>query len=409
MEKATYPIPEMTAAHGKLPFLVWSVLIATVVVFSVPGAMFGVKVQGLSWVVPLSIAFVVLAKNLRGVTFPVWIWIPWGSLLLGYLFLVEGELLDPRVIPLQRTVQLLCPLVIGMAASTFRPDGSMLHALDIWLRRLAILLFCLVLYKLSYFFVAGFGDYSGMAPQMMTIIILNGYLAAAHLLLGRTRDLLLWFVLLLLPVINVTRTATLVTLLTYPLSLAPMALTRRLVMLALIGLIGTAIFYAPRVQNKMFYSGSGEISDILSQDFNSSGRLYMWQEMFGAAQQEFWTGHGTGMGETLVYGFTKAAGYPHNDWLLTFFDYGLTGVVLFFLSNLVMMLHACRRGLSSEGHRVRLLFFSGASAVVSLLIMMLTDNAMVYAPYFGNLHYLILGLAYGAHMRERTHTNRNGN
>jgi len=35
--------------------------------------------------------------------------------------------------------------------------------------------------------------------------------------------------------------------------------------------------------------------------------------------------------------------------------------------------------------------------------MMFTDNIMVYASFFGNMHFMILGLAYGA-LREESET-----
>jgi hypothetical protein len=35
------------------------------------------------------------------------------------------------------------------------------------------------------------------------------------------------------------------------------------------------------------------------------------------------------------------------------------------------------------------------------MLMMITDNIMVYASFFGNLHFTFLGLAYGSLRAER--------
>ncbi len=390
--------------QSKLPFLVWVVLIFTVLGFYASGSLFGFNISGIAWVVPLAVALLVLGKDINKVTFPVWIWLPWVALLFTYLAIADYQALDPRVIPAQRTMQLLSPLFVGMAVSTFRPGQAMLVSFLKWMRRLCLALFAITVFKLSHFFVSGFGDYSGMAAQMITVILFCTLLAHSYLLFRNKRDLMLWALMLVLPVLNVTRTATAVALLTLPLAFGPMRLSRRISMLVLIAVIGTGVFYMPRVQQKMFFSGQGEMTDILSDDFATSGRSFMWERMSARAKLEHWTGHGTGSGETFVYQVTGSTGYPHNDWLLTYYDYGILGVGFFTGCILMSIWHGLRQARTGRHAETRLLLLTGTSAFIPFMLMMLTDNIMIYASFFGNLHFTILGLAYGALRYERMTT-----
>lgn len=397
-QQVAYP---QLGTKRSLPFLVWLLLAFTVLGFYASGSFFGFNISGIAWVTPLAAALLVLGKKPQKISFPVWIWLPWVVLLLTYLVIVDYRVIDPRVIPVQRTVQLLSPLLIGMAVSTLRPAPIMLTSFVWWLRILCMVLFAVTLFKLSHFFVSGFGDYSGMAAQMITVILLCTLLAHSYLLHKKKCDLILWALLLVLPVINVTRTATAAVLLTFPLAFWPMRLSRRIGMLALIAIVGTAVFYMPRVQQKMFYSGQGEISDVLSDDFATSGRSFMWEQMSACAKEEYWTGHGTGAGETLVFQLTGITAYPHNDWLLTYYDYGVFGIVIFTGCLLLSIWHPLRQARACRQPETRLLLLTGASSFIPFMLLMLTDNIMIYASFFGNLHYTILGLAYGALRVER--------
>ncbi|MBW1838150.1 MAG: hypothetical protein JRI99_14680, partial [Deltaproteobacteria bacterium] len=59
------------------------------------------------------------------------------------------------------------------------------------------------------------------------------------------------------------------------------------------------------------------------------------------------------------------------------------------------MLHAFGRAKRTSGE-VRLLFLAGASSFIPFVLIMFTDNIMIYASYYGNLQFTILGLAYAA-------------
>lgn len=379
----------------QLPLLVWAVIVCTAVAFY-GGTFFGFNLSGLAWVIPLGISVGVITTRFSRISFPTRLWLPWILLLFLQLFFVNYDSLDPRVIPLQRTLQICCPTVVGMAMSTYRPTSAFFNIFQKALRWLLLSLVVIFIIKIIVVLQMGYFDnYSGMAAEMMTVMLLCTFLANRFLLLRNKRDLFLWCLLLLVPVVNVTRTVIVATVLTLPLAFAPMRLYRRVLLLTVIVAIGVTIFYSPRVQKKMFYKGKGNLSDITGADFATSGRLFIWQIMLTKNKEESLFGHGTGAGETLTYQITRKTAYPHNDWLLTYYDYGMTGVVVLALCIASSMVHALYRAGHTTNIQARLFLYSGAAAFVPFIMVMFTDNILVYTSFFGNLHFTMLGLGYG--------------
>jgi hypothetical protein len=375
------------------------VLVFTVVAFYGNWKVLNYSISGISWVVPLAVALLVLARNIDRVTFPFVFWFPWALLLFTYLTIVDYRLINTRVVPVQRTLQVLSPVIVGMAVSSLRPSTRVLEFFFKALHWLGYVLLGVALFKTApVLFKEGF---SGLAAEMITVLLVCTFLANRYLMAKEKKDLWLWALLACVPVLMLTRTAIAATLLTFPLSFGPMRKSYRIGALLLIAAVGLGLFYSPRVQQKMFYSGQGELSDILSEDFETSGRSFMWERMFAGAQEEHWTGHGSGTGETFVYQITGSAAYPHNDWLLTYYDYGVLGVAVFTGCMLLTMWDCLRKARTCRHPETRLLLLVGASAFIPFMLMMLTDNIMVYSSFFGNLHFTLMGLAYGSLRAER--------
>ena len=59
------------------------------------------------------------------------------------------------------------------------------------------------------------------------------------------------------------------------------------------------------------------------------------------------------------------------------------------------LLHALRAGYRSSG-AARLFLIAGAGAFVPFALFMATDNIILYAAFFGNLQFMILGAGYAA-------------
>jgi hypothetical protein len=73
----------------------------------------------------------------------------------------------------------------------------------------------------------------------------------------------------------------------------------------------------------------------------------------------------------------------------------VVGSLVYFFSLLFACAHALRSAKTAKGE-ARILFYAGTFSFIPFSLIMLTDNIMVYASFYGNLQFTILGLAYGS-------------
>lgn len=317
--------------------------------------------------------------------------------MLLFIYLPDslGNALDPRVSPVQRTFQLISPLSLGLALSTYRIN---LPVLVVFIRtyRVFLILFWVLAVGINIKDIVALYPTS-LAAQAMTAMLGSLFFICVYQTFRLKRDLAMYFIQALIPVFAITRTVIAVTLFLPVMTLVPFAIVKRIQFMLFSTILGVSIFFLPQVQRKMFYSGSGTFSDVSleNRELATSGRLNMWERLVDYANDNPWFGHGTGQGETFSYNLSSLA-YPHNDWLLTYTDYGLIGVAVYLGSNIVMMLDCWRQGLRAKTMIVKAFFWAGASTFIPFMLVMFTDNIMSYASYYGLLQYTIIGLAYGS-------------
>ena len=386
-----------SARRGKLPGLVWVAFAATLAASFIPGelAPMGLNFSGLAWAVSLLISMLIITQRAPHWRFPVHIWIPWVLLLLGYLPESLSHPLDPRVSPVQRTCQLLAPIAVGIALSTYRITWLQLTDFSDKFRRFLLVLWVLaVITNLDAILSL---STTPLAPQAMTAMLGCVFFICRYFMYRNWRDLGMYAFMATMPVLAVTRMVIANTLLLPVFMLVPISLVRRTTFLGLSILAGVSTFFLPQVQRKMFSSGGGELNDVSldNKDLATSGRSYIWEKLLDFANRKPWFGHGTGQGETFTYSITPV-GYPHNDWLLTYTDYGMFGVMIYLICNLWMMWDCWRHGHKTKNPTLKLFFFIGASSFIPYMTVMFSDNIMIYASFFGILQYTIIGLAYGA-------------
>jgi hypothetical protein len=382
--------PDPSARQDNLPFLVWVVVISTLLADMGGEGILGYQFAALGWLIPLVFSLWSLARGLGGFSYPLWIWLPWCCFVVIYTA-VSAE---PNAI--QRSIMMLCPLVVGMAMSKAQVGETALRALRKRMLYMAIGLIILVAFKTGILFTGVLPMVTGLAGEVMTASLLCNYFAVQYVF-GDRKVLKWWAILAAVPVIAVTRTAIAVNGLTLPLTFAPLSTLKRIVILCLIVVVGIGVFYSPRIQKKMFYSGRGTLEDVRweNEDFATSGRSYMWDKMWEKIDEQPLLGYGANASESFISNLTNGLKHPHNDWLRLLFDFGYVGVVLFALSLLMQALHAYRMARRTFGD-ISLLFYAGASSILSFILFMFTDNILLYAAFFGNLQFMILGLAYAA-------------
>ena len=301
---------------------------------------------------------------------------------------------------------LLCPIIVGVAASNCRIQEDNLKSFFALCRYLAVALIILVISRTGILVTGILPWYSGFAAQVMSVALLCTIFAVSYTL-GRKRDLVWWGLLSTLPFVLLTRTAIAVTALTLPLTFAPMKFVKRLIFMAVIIALGIGVFYTPRVQNMMFFSGRGSIWDLRfdDPDIQTSGRSYMWERIISEIRKRPWFGHGANASadvlSRLIHKVPGAQLHPHNDWLRLLYDYGCVGTFVFAGCLIAQTIHALRMAKYTEGES-RILFYAGASSFLPLALFMITDNIVLYAAFWGNLQFTILGLAYAAEATTNT-------
>ncbi len=394
-QRCKAPIPLLALAAGmSLAFLSDQFL-----------ARIGINVSYLGWMIPLLGSAAFLLTRYGQIRFPLWIWVPWALWVL--LYLVEAEADNA----LQRSIMLLTPLVVGVAFSALRVDDALLAKCDAWLDRF-ILLFLAAAGMATGLLSGALYDITGFAAGAITASLLAAWYAACYAMAGEKRALLLWALLAAVPVLAVTRTGMVAVAITLPLTLAPWPWKNRLVVVGLLLVAGLAVFQMERVQNKMFYSGQGTLEeatqgvvDMLTgsnketNSFATSGRQAMNKALLPGIQEAYWLGHGANTTEEISLTIAGVA-HPHNDWLRLQYEYGTWGLLLFAISLLGQALHALRRARRLAGAKAVFLY-AGASAFIPMALYMFSDNVILYAAWFGNLQFAMLGIGY-ATTRKRT-------
>ena len=178
---------------AKLPSLFILVLGSTFAASYIEGEFLGRNISGLGWFVPLVFSLFIIAVNLKKRAFPVFLWFPWAILLLLYLLASYDATLDPRVSPAQRTMQVLSPLVVALAASTYRPDVAVLEECVIWLRRFAVLLFVSLIG--SSFTLVMQGNVTGLAAQVTTSMLLSVFFIVRYFIFWEKKDVVVYIFL----------------------------------------------------------------------------------------------------------------------------------------------------------------------------------------------------------------------
>lgn len=387
--------------HAPLPFKALAVgMLVSYLPRVLPGNL-GVSVSYLGWIVPLLGCGAAFFLYQRRVRFPIKLWLPWVIWVLSYLVFAEADN------ALQRSVMMLTPLVVGAGFSTIRVDASLVIKFGIWINRF------------FWFFLAAAGVSTGLlaAGQLNAVSSFSAGSISASLLAvwyvarytnGDRRALAYWAILALIPVLANTRTGMVAVALTLPLTLAPLSIKKRLIAVALLLVAAIFAFQTEHIQQKMFFSGQGTVADAIaglsgmfggdeavSGDFATSGRKSMNDALVAGLDDAYWFGYGTNTTEAISFNIARVT-HPHNDWLRLRYEYGLLGLFIFVLTMLAQMWHAFRRAKWLRSSPVAVFLYAGAGSFIPMALFMASDNIMLYAAWFGNLQFAMLGLGYAA-------------
>lgn len=384
-------------------------LAAGLLVSYLPGILPGNLGSGMSflgWMLPLLASAFYLIINLQRVRFPILLWVPWA--LWASMYLVFAEAGNA----VQRTGMLLTPIVVGAAFSAIPANEAILEKSRQWLM-FFFWLFLGVAAVATGLASGQIYDLTGFSTGSITASLLAAWFAVLYSIGRQNRHLLYWGLLALVPVLANTRTGMVAVALTLPLVLTPFAFYKRALIVGLLVVAGIGLFYTERVQQKMFYSGKGTIQEAIdntitaftgegSMDFNfaTSGRYWLNKILISRLDEAYWLGHGANATEAISVSITQVT-HPHNDWLRLRYEYGMIGMVMFGLTMLLQTGHAWLRARRLPTGQA-LFLYAGATSFVPMGIFMLSDNVIMYAAWFGNLQFALLGLGYAFYKRTST-------
>ncbi|MEW5798805.1 MAG: O-antigen ligase family protein [Bacteroidota bacterium] len=393
-EKPATPSLGHQLRSSRLPILFWVTLITTLIACTFTGeAFFFYTISGFAWIVTLAFAGMFLTANLTRVTFPIRIWLPWMLIVFFYSYLSEYT-------NLQRSIMIVCPVIVGIAASTARVTDKQLESVFVALKIFAFALFIIIAFITGLLLTGVLPKRTSLAPQSITALFFCSIFVSGYSF-GFVKDIFWYGLVSFIPIIALVRGAIVVAGLSLPLSFSPQKIQVRFIMLVLVSIGGLALFYTDRVQSKMFIEGKGTVDDLTRyENVATHGRRYMAEMMTVEIAKDPWLGHGANASEDFVVKLTAGQlTHPHNDWLRLLYDYGIFGTAIFTITISAQVINLLRRGRSSDGNR-KVLFYACASSFLSQLFIMFTDNILLYAAFFGNIQFVVIGLAYAADRRE---------
>lgn len=381
--------------RGMNRFMLMIILAAMIPWFFGGYQIFGFNITGWAWVLPLVLSALICLKNITHITFPISLWFTWMGLLLLYWLL---DMNNPNAT--QSYFQTLSPVIIGCAASTFRADNWQLENVVRWLTRLAWFAWIILLIRMPMIITGILPGYGFMAAEMIGLLLLGACYASFYAC-GSNRHLYYYLSILAISFIALVRGPMTAMLSCMPLTLAPLGIKKRIVIATVLLICSIIIFNSERIQNRMFYSGGGEISDLRmdNPDFSTGGRSLMWEILWHGVKENPWFGNGWNSHRNILIGSGLPIYLPHNDWLKLLYDIGVLGITIFLLTIILQIFFLVRFARCSSGAH-RMLAYGAATAFFPYMLIMFTDNVVLYVQFFGNLHFALIGIIYGAMQRD---------
>lgn len=380
-----------------LPGMVWVVLLSTVIVLLVGYLQIGkYTVKGFGWIIPMAFAIASIMKTKVVEKTMLLIWLPWMIVIASYQIFATA----PN--SLHHSLMFLSPIIVGIAISNLSISEYQLENLYHALKYISVCFLVIVSFKTGLLITGKLPTMGSYAADVMTASLLCTVFVARFVLVDRSA-LKWWMLSICIPIIALTRMAIAVCLSTIPLSFSPVKRKTRLLLSFLIFVMAISLFYTDRMQQRMFFSGKGELKDLFweNPDLKTNSRKYIWDNMKHEVLKKPLWGHGTNTSEFFVSIITFGTVlHPHNDWLRLTYDYGFFGTIIFLICISIQILHLLRSCKNITNTRIKAVFFASASSFMNTILFMFTDNIVLYAAFYGNLQFLLVGMAYAIVRKE---------
>ena len=353
----------------------------------------GFEYTGCLWVILLVLGpFLILYEKDR-IPFPIILWLPW----FGYVWLSLIWANGWERINLQDAFQITMPLVVGSVASVFVTKDSQLRSL-----RKSFNYSLLIM--MGIFIVLSYGQIEGLKvgrrSMALTAVFFSCIFVAAQP--AGFRQYILGcgscFAITFMSQSRIATFAILVVLGAYPLY---SRLTTKVYTWALILTLAVALFYTPIFQERLFgiYGGSGSLNDLIAMDFDTAGRFEVWPEIWTEAKKQIIIGAGVGEASKFIEVVWPGTGKCHNDYLRIIFEQGFIGLFCFAVV-IVTQIYLLKKKLRFYNCELQYAFIASYLGFIALLVIMVTDNPILYNTWYVNPLFAMLGAAYGVASRQ---------
>ncbi len=360
---------------------------------SLPSAFVGgFNLTGWAWLIMLLVTAYYYLQRYAAVTLPFWPWALW----LAYLWLY---LLFRFSFPgLQLTLQYLVPILVGVIASSFVYDKEKLH----WLykRMLMLSFFVVLLFAYGYLFRDGWTPYAAATPMLLSVTAALSI--GAFYMIRKLRFIVFFFLFFLVPFIDVTRMGILVFLLIFIFHFANRQIFSKIAFSAIGLVLVLLVFNSKGFQEKTFYEGSGQLSDLSvnyyepSSTMNTSGRANFLQYYERGLKTSPIFGNGPRADMYVLKAVWGGTGISeaHNDYLSVRYNYGFVGLA-FLLFGFVSTFFMVYSRFRNEKAPYKFLVQSTAMILtLTFLVYMYSDNILKSTVFFTHFYFALLGLVY---------------
>lgn len=387
--KQSFPVPEsrFTRFFG-IVFITTLIAYAPSILPFLPSTFFGFNWPGIAWILMFLVTLGFLVKNLKS-SFPFWIWLPW------FLYLLGSVALDFSFVGLQLTLQYILPILIGIVAGSFTYSWTKLN----WLFQ-NFLKVIGVVYSLFLFYKILFGFPPHMAATPMLLYVMATLSLGIYFFTKSKKFLILFFLLFLMPFVSVTRMALLVFGVSFILHFANKRIRTKVFYSFLGGVLMLIVVNSRGFQEKTFYSGSGDISEISldyyeNDELNSSGRK-SWQIALepGLNAAPIWGNGPRADAPVLGAVIGKEVGEAHNDYLSVRYNYGWVGLSLLLMGNGITFFILFKMSYTFKDPVFQFLALSTMTLFLGFLLFMYSDNILKYTIWFPNYFFALIGICF---------------
>jgi hypothetical protein len=356
-----------------------------------PDDIWGFNLSGFAWIIIFLVSLVRIIVHFQSITLPGWLWLPW----IAY---ISGQWIqDQSFLGLQSTLQYMVFPIVGMAASTYSYSDATMQELQRWFRWYTI-----VVVIAMFLALANFSDFSKGVGNVMTLSVLGAILLSDYWIYGNRKMLVGFALMTLIPVIAVTRMSIAMMLAIATLHFANKSLTARLLVAIVVCCAGLSVFYSSSFQKKTFYSGQGDLSSftLSNEDVNSSGRTRMWSLAERDMKEHPWTGAGSRADLKMLLKYRYKLKELHNDFIAVRYNSGWIGLICLLFGFIGQFIHLYRLRHHIDDAFTALIYYAALTVFIAWAGFMYSDNALKYSPFFGNLHFCLIGIVYSRLYKE---------